>query len=352
MQAGLVTGHKTVSLVEVPEPQVAPGKAVVQIRYCGICGTDLHAYLSGDPYNPAICGHEWVGDVRAIGPADAGPGKLREGDRVAIGVAAACGQCGPCRAGDAAHCDSSFAGAIGAGPLAAAHGGFAPALAFEAARLYRVDGKLSDAEAAILEPVTVAVHAVRRTPLRLGDRAVVIGAGPIGLLVLQAAKAAGAGLVAVLEPAAERRALASQLGADLVLDPTAYPDTPAVLEQLAPTLGGAGADIVYECAGIAPTIQTAVDLCRRGGTVSLVGVPASVAQINAASWLVKEIRLATSIAYLHEEFELAQGLVMDGRINAAAMHTSTTTLAEMGDAFDRLSANPTEVKILVDPRAS
>lgn len=350
MQAGLVTGQGTVSLVDMPTPEPSPGKAVVDIRYCGICGTDLHAYLSGSPYNPAICGHEWVGDLSAIGSADRGPFALKEGDRVAIGVSAACGQCAACHKGHGDYCEQSFAGAIGVGPLASAHGGFAPALAFEAARLYPVAPQLSDEEAAILEPVTVAVHAVRRTPLKLGDRALIIGAGPIGLLVLQAARAAGAGHLSVLEPAAERRRLAEQLGADLVLDPAAYPDAAATLEALTPALGGGGADIVYECAGIPATIQTAVDLCRRGGTVSLVGVPAEQAQINAASWLVQEIRLATSIAYLHEEFELAQGLVADGRINARALHTSTTDLTGMNDAFERLAVAPTEVKILVDPR--
>ncbi len=350
MQVGLVTGQRDISLVDMPDPTPSAGKAVVDIRYCGICGTDLHAFLSGEPYNPAICGHEWVGNVSAVAREDQ-QRHVKEGDRVAIGVAAACGQCGSCRRGDAAHCESVFAGAIGMHPLAAPHGGFASALAFDIARLYGVAGSLSDEQAAIMEPVTVAVHAVRRTPMRLGDSCIVIGAGPIGLLVLQAARAAGAGSICVLEPSTSRAELAKQLGANHVLDPTAYAHSTELNEALAPLLGHAGgADLVYECAGIPQTIQTAVDLCRRGGTVSLVGVPALPAEINAASWLAKEIHLATSIAYLHEEFELAQALVVDGRINASALLTSTVTLDAMQDAFVRLAENPTEVKILVDPR--
>lgn len=352
MQAGLVTGARTVSLVEMPQPRPEPGKAVVDISYCGICGTDLHAFLSGEPYNPAICGHEWVGNLSAIDTSDRAASSLKEGDRVAIGVAAACGQCGSCLRGDASHCELAFAGAIGMHPLAAPHGGFASAIAFDLARLYGVAPGLSDEQAAILEPVTVAVHAVRRTPMRLGDSAVVIGAGPIGLLVLQAARAAGAGSVCVIEPSESRARLATSLGADHVIDPTAHADSAALNAALAPLLGNpGGADVVFECAGIPQTIQTAVDLCRRGGTVSLVGVPSLPAQIDAASWLVKEIHLATSIAYLHEEFDLAQSLVVDGRINAAALHTSTVALEDMQDAFVRLSENPTEVKILVNPRA-
>ncbi|MGI9326113.1 MAG: zinc-dependent alcohol dehydrogenase [Pseudomonadales bacterium] len=350
MQVGLVTGQRSISLVDMPDPTPSTGKAVVDISYCGICGTDLHAFLSGEPYNPAICGHEWVGNVSAMASADSNR-HVKEGDRVAIGVAAACGQCGSCRRGDASHCESAFAGAIGMHPLAAPHGGFASAIAFDIERLYGVAPSLSDEQAAILEPVTVAVHAVRRTPMRLGDSCIIIGAGPIGLLVMQAARAAGAGKVCVLEPASSRGQIASQLGADHVLDPTAYADSAALNAALAELLGSAGgADVVFECAGIPQTIQTAVDLCRRGGTISLVGVPALPAQIDAASWLIKEIHLATSIAYLHEEFELAQALVVDGRIDASALHTGTVVLDAMQDAFVRLAENPTEVKILVDPR--
>ena len=133
MQVGLVTGRRQLTLSDIPEPTVSPGRAVVDISYCGICGTDLHAYLSGAPYNPAICGHEWVGHVSAK-PNDVT--NVLEGDRVAIGVTHACGQCGPCRRGNSRHCEIIFASATGTGPLASSHGGFAKSLAFDAARLY------------------------------------------------------------------------------------------------------------------------------------------------------------------------------------------------------------------------
>ena len=270
---------------------------------------------------------------------------------MAIGVAAACGQCSTCRRGDASHCEISFAGAIGVHPLSATHGVFASSIAFDVARLYGVEEKLSDEEAALMEPVAVAVHAVRRTPMRLGDVAIVIGAGPIGLLVMQAAKAAGAGHVCVLEPSAERQQIASQLGADHVINPLEYPTSAALKEALAAIIGNNGsADIVFECAGIPQTIQTAVDLSRRGGTVSLIGVPSLPAEINAASWLIQEINLTTSLAYLHEDFHLSQSLVASGRINAAALHTSTVALHDIQSAFERLAENPTEVKILVTPQ--
>ena len=342
MLVGLVTGRHQLELQELPDPEPAPGKAVVQIKYCGICGTDLHAYQSGNPYNPAICGHEWSGTVSAS-PTNV---DFKEGDRVAIGIANACGHCPSCSRGDAAHCETAFTGLIGLGPLAARHGGFASAIAVDASRLYPVVPDLDDVQAAMLEPATVAVHAVRRTEIRLGDAVVVIGGGPIGLLVLQCAKAAGAGMVLLVEPQKTRRDLAITLGADICVDPTSNIDTATKINT---HLAQAGADVVFECAGVPDAIESAVAFTRRGGVVSLVGVPNAPSQITGATWLVKEVRLSTSLGYQREEFEVTQGLVADGRIQLSPMHTSTVGLEGMADAFTRLSSAPEEVKVLVDP---
>jgi (R,R)-butanediol dehydrogenase / meso-butanediol dehydrogenase / diacetyl reductase len=190
------------------------------------------------------------------------------------------------------------------------------------------------------------VNAVRRTDIRLGDSVVVLGAGPIGLLVLQAARAAGAGTVVLVEPQRARRELGGTLGADKLIDPADVD----VAEAINAHVGEQGADVVFECAGIPHTIEQAVSLARRGGTVSLVGVPNRPAQIHAAEWLIKEVRIATSLAYLREEFDIAQGLVADGRIRCAALHTSTVSLRQMNDAFERLAEAPQEIKVLVDPR--
>ena len=343
MQAAIVTGKRRLELVNFTDPEPSDGKAVVDVAFCGICGTDLHAYQSGEPYNPAICGHEWTGTVSAANETV----PFSEGDRVAIGIAAACGGCPTCRRGDASHCETAFAGLLGVGPLAAAHGGFAPAIAVDATRLYLVDDMLSGAEAAMLEPLTVAVHSVRRTGMRLGDAVVVIGGGPIGLLVMQCARAAGAGTIVLVEPQAVRRELGGQLGADCLIDPSAC----VLQEAINAYIGFTGADVIYECAGIPETIETAVSLVRRGGAVSLIGMPNRASQINGAEWLLKEIELTTSIGYLREEFAISQALVADGRVQLESMHTSTVSLAQMSDAFDRLATNPEEVKILVDPHA-
>jgi (R,R)-butanediol dehydrogenase/meso-butanediol dehydrogenase/diacetyl reductase len=342
MQVGLVTGHQRVELKEFPDPQPEAGKAVVQIAYCGICGTDVHAYQSGEPYNPAICGHEWSGTVSAVGRDTHG---VKEGDRVAIGIAGPCGHCATCGRGDYEHCETAFAGLIGAGPMAAPHGGFASAIAMDASRLYPVAPGLDDVQAALLEPATIALHAVRRTPIRLGDVVAVIGAGPIGLLVLQCARAAGAGCIVLIEPQASRRALGGTLGADLLVDPSRE-DAASRIQEFT---GMTGADVVFECAGVPATIGGAVALARRGGVVSLVGVPNAPATIDGADWLIREVRLVSSLGYRRDEFTLTQNLVADGRLQLLPLHTATVGLDQMADAFQRLCQAPEEVKILVDP---
>jgi (R,R)-butanediol dehydrogenase/meso-butanediol dehydrogenase/diacetyl reductase len=344
LRVGLVTGQEQIELVERPDPTPEPGRAVVEISYCGICGTDLHAYQAGGFYSPAICGHEWAGTVSGVG---ADVSSVKEGDRVGIGVQPACGRCNECLAGDAAHCTQVLMGMLGIGPMAASHGGFAPAIAIDAARLYAVRPELSDEDAALLEPATVAIHALRRTPLRLGDAAVVLGAGPIGLLVLQCARIAGAGCVAVVEPDAERARIAAQLGATAVIDPSKED----VEERVQQVCGPLGADVVFECAGIPTTIDQSVSLVRRGGVVSLVGVASVPAEIAPGSWLVREVRLFASLGYLHEEFDVAMQLIADGRLELAPLRTGTVGLDDLDTAFRRLLGGGSgEVKILVDPR--
>lgn len=337
MLAGLVTGQRRFELVEVPEPTPDAGKAVVEVGLCGICGTDLHGFLSDQPYNPAICGHEFSGVVTAVG---AGVGHVHEGQRVLAGMAPPCGACRSCRAGNGAWCESAFLSMIGRDPLAPPHGAFAPRVALDARRLLPVAEGLTDEQAAIVEPATVALHAVRRTPPHLGDLVVVQGCGPIGLLTLQCARAAGAGRIVAIEPNAGRRELATALGADAAVTP----------EAAAEMLGG-GADLVFECAGVPPTIQRAVELVRRGGTVNLVGLASGTATISPGTWLINEVTLVASIGYLHHEFAEAQALIADERVKVTPLHDRTVGLSELPAAIEQLADDPSSaVKVLVDPR--
>ncbi len=343
MRAAIITGLQQLDVIEVPEPEPAPDGAVVDIALCGICGTDIHAYQSGAPYNPAICGHEWVGTVSAIG------GSVRnvaEGDRVVVAVPPPCGSCSACRAGQTLWCSSVFLSATGRDVKHPAHGGFAPRLAVKASRLVRANSSLSDEEAAQVEPATVAFHAVRASRIRLGDVAVVQGAGPIGLTTLQWVKAAGAGEVIVIEPNVQRRSLAAELGATITCG------AGAEAEQLVREhTKGLGADVVYECVGRAPAVQSAADLVRRGGSVCLIGLSDTPASIVPGVWLVKEIQLTAALAYTHEEFDLAMGMVADGRVRLSPMHSSTASLDNLAAVMaDLAGGTSAETKVLVDPR--
>ncbi|MGI9603672.1 MAG: zinc-dependent alcohol dehydrogenase [Acidimicrobiales bacterium] len=342
MRAGLVTGQNRFELVEFDEPEPAPDGVVVDIAYCGICGTDLHAYQSGSRYNPAICGHEWCGTVSAVGSDVL---RHHECDRVVVAVPPACGTCDACVAGHASKCTTVLLTQVGVGVGAAPHGGFAPRLAVHAGRVVAWDPALSPVEAAQVEPATVTFHAVRHSGLQLGDLAVVQGAGPIGLLTMQWARAAGAGQVVVVEPNPTRAALASSLGADLVVTPGAEAD-----EQVKERSGGLGADIVYECVGRPDTVQTAVDLARRGGSMCLIGLASGDVSINPTQWLMKEVRVSAALAYTHDEFATSMGMIADGRVDVASLHTATVGLDELAAAFaDLADGSSTDTKVLVQP---
>jgi (R,R)-butanediol dehydrogenase / meso-butanediol dehydrogenase / diacetyl reductase len=335
MKAGLVTKHRTFALVDVPDPEARPGCAVVDVHLCGICGTDLHGYLSHDPYNPAICGHEWVGVVREVGD---GVGNVAIGQRVVAGVAPACGRCATCRAGQASYCQTSFLGMIGRDALAPPHGGFAPTISLDATRLLVVPDALSDVEAAIVEPTTVALHALGRTPVPHGGTVIVQGCGPIGLLCLQLVRHSGAGRLIAIDPVAQRRDLALSLGADEAV----HPDDAASV---------AGADLVFECAGVPATVQSAVNLVRRGGTVNLVGLASGQATISPHMWLINEVTMVASLGYRFDEFATVMNLIARRSIDVAALHDRTVALADSPAIFASLAADPTSAtKVLIDPR--
>jgi len=262
--AGMITGKETVEFLTFAQDAPPPGCINIDITLCGICGTDIASFCSGHLHSPSVCGHEWVGTVSDVGHAVDG---VQEGDRVVIAVPPACGRCAACRSGLAEHCLKVSAVARGRDPLAPPHGGFAPSITVEAARVIRAHPDLTDEDAAQVEPATVAFHGVRRSRIAQGDIVVVQGAGPIGLFATQFAHAAGAGQVVIVEPSEARRRIGLELGASSAITPEEAADAVSALTD------GIGADVVIECAGVPSLLQTAVDLARPGGLVSLAQLP-------------------------------------------------------------------------------
>jgi (R,R)-butanediol dehydrogenase / meso-butanediol dehydrogenase / diacetyl reductase len=234
--------------------------------------------------------------------------------------------------------------ARGRDALAPPHGGFARRITVSAARVIHAHPALSDEEAAQVEPATVAFHGVRRSRIGVGDTVVVQGAGPIGLLVMQFARAAGAGTTIVVEPSPVRRRLAVELGADLTVAPD---DAAAAIQE---RTNGIGADVVMECAGVPRLLQTAADFARSGGLVGLVSFVAEPATINAARWLAKELTVVASNAFTHDDFRRSMTFLADGRVRTTPLHTRTILLPELPATLRDLSTAATDdVKVLVSP---
>lgn len=330
------TAETSVDAAPVP----APDGVVVDIRYCGICATDTHGYSSA-ALPPAVFGHEWAGTISAVGENVT---TLRVGQRVVAGVGPACGVCAQCRAGHAAHCDLAFAEANGITDDAPAHGGFATTLTVSARRAIPVLDALSDEEAALMEPATVTFHAVKRAAITLGSTVVVQGAGPIGLLTAQHARTAGAGRILVSEPSSARRTAATDLGFTDVVEPA---DLAALLADVT---SGLGADVLFECTGVAALMQPSAELVRRGGTLALLGYPGTDSSVSYGDWQSRELTVIGSLAYSHEDFLGAMTLVAEGRIDVKSLHTGTIGLGELVEMFAELdSGTSRHAKVLVDP---
>src|SRR5439155_15026110 len=219
MHGAVFHGPRDIRIEDVPEPVPGDGEVLLAVARNGLCGSDVHTYVGSDTGGAAmhvpgvVLGHEFAGTVHGLGP---GVDDLVEGAAVAVAPIEWCGTCHSCRNGWMNLCRRL---ALYAGYRRPLHGGLAPFVVVSRRSLFPVPPGLSVADAALAEPVAVAVHAVRRAPVTLGASVLVLGAGPIGLAVLQAARAAGARVTVVTELSVARRAAAAALGATAVLDP-------------------------------------------------------------------------------------------------------------------------------------
>lgn len=318
-------GPEDVRLDEVAEPAAAPGEVVVDVAACGLCGSDLHEYLHGPVYipkrphpltgvmPPVTLGHEFSGRVVEVGR---GVERLRVGDRVAVNPCLVCGECPWCRRGQPNHCAKLATLGL------SRDGALAPFVTAPGYGCHLLPAEVSDEAGATVEPLAVAVHAVRRARVASGERVAVMGAGPIGLLVLQVLKAKGAGWVAVVEPRAERRRHAEALGADLVLDPEAGDASQAI----AAATEGERAAVVFECVGSPAAFAGAFRAAGKIGRVVLVGLVPESVPLNALLLLAHEKELIGSSAYT-DEFPEAIALLARGLVKTAPLITARVPLA-------------------------
>jgi L-iditol 2-dehydrogenase len=344
MKALLLSEYKTLELQDMPEPVLGPDDIQVQVAACGICGSDVHGYdgSSGRRIPPIVMGHEAAGIIAAVGPAVS---RFAKGDRVTFDSTVYCGVCEFCSKGEINLCDNRQVVGVSCREFRR-HGAFAEYVTVPERILYPLPPALSFAEAAMLEAVAVALHAVHVSEMKGGETALVIGAGMIGLLLLQTARAAGCSRVFVADIDATRLKLAADLGAEQTLQLSGA----ELLDEILRLTGGHGVDVVFEAVGRNETVGSAIDCVRKGGTVTLVGNITPEVSIHLQRVVSRQIRLQGSCASSGEYPEAMQ-LIAEGKIKVRPLITIVAPLTDGPEWFRRLYARePNLMKIILDPR--
>jgi L-iditol 2-dehydrogenase len=331
MKALLLSAPSQLAFTDFPEPVPADDEVLVRVRACGICGSDIHGWdgSTGRRRPPLIMGHEASGEIAAVGSRVE---RWRVGDRVTFDSTISCGQCAYCRAGQVNLCDNRRV--VGVAPVEyRQHGAFAEYVALPARILYALPGQLSYEQAAMIEPVSIAIHAVQRVKISPADVVVVVGSGMIGLFVIQALRWAGARRVIAVDLEDKRLALARELGAT----DTVNSGTGDAIAEIFRLTGGRGADLSFEVVGFSPTLNLALAALRRGGSAVLVGNLAPKTDFPMQAVVTREITIYGSCASAGE-YPLCLDLISRGVIRVEPMISAVAPLAEGRAWFDRLSA--------------
>lgn len=344
MKALLLTAPSRLEFVEAPAPRPAAGEVLVRVRACGICGSDIHGWdgSTGRRRPPLIMGHEAAGEIAALGADVSG---WQAGDRVTFDSMIYCGACPSCQAGRVNLCENRQV--MGVAPAEYRRdGAFAEYVALPARLLYRMPEQLTFPQAAMIEPVAIALHAVQRVKVAPTDTVVVVGSGMIGLFVIQVLRWAGARRIVAVDLEPKRLALARELGAT----DTIQSDKGDVAAEVARLTGGNGADLAFEVVGISPTLQLAIACLRKGGSAVLVGNLAPKTDFPLQSVVTREITLYGSCASAGE-YPLCLDLISRGVIRVEPMISALVPLADGIEWFQRLSApdGSRYMKVILQP---
>lgn len=338
MRAAAYTGDGAVSVIDIAPREPGPDDVVIDVAYVGVCGTDLHILhgsMDARVQRPLVFGHEMSGTISEVGASVSG---WAEGDAVTVMPLDWDGTCPACHRGDQHICQNlNFIGIDSPGALQ-------QSWTVPVSTLVPLPATLDLRTAALIEPVAVAVHDVRRSELRAGDRAVIIGGGPIGVLIASVARQAGAE-VAVLELDPARRGFIDKLGFTTV-DPSAT-DATAWVEEWT---GGAGADVVFEVSGAAAAVRSATTFARVRGTIVIVAIHPTPREIDLQRVFWRELRLLGARVYQRIDFERAIELLDADAIDAEAIITSVHPLSRVDEALSELQSG-NALKVLIEVRA-
>ena len=353
MKAARWHGRRDVRVEEIPEPPVRPGCVKIKVRWCGICGSDLHEYLDGpisipveEPHPlsgekaPVVMGHELSGVVTEVGE---GVSRLKVGDRVVTQATVACLECPACRSGHYNLCET-----LGIHGICGSGGGFAEYTVFPEQFTHKVPNPLDDEKAALVEPIAVGFHSLLVGGFQPGMTAVVMGAGPIGLGVIESLRAAGARKIIAVVRKSIRQEYALRSGADVLLDPTEV-DVGAEVRRL--TMG-AGADVAFETFGAEVGVRLGLASLKATGKLVILSLWSEPTPIQLMDLVLGEKTVVGSIIYSGNDFDSVIQLLSDGRIPAEGYITKRIALDDVvAEGFETLSGpeKKQHVKIIVTP---
>ncbi len=337
MKAAVIrNAPRRICIEDVPCPQAGEGEVLVHVKACGLCGSDVHGFLdenSKGRVEGLIMGHEPAGVVAACGE---GAERFRPGDRVVIDPQFSCGTCYACRHAWYNICEEG--GIIGSALRGFHNGAMAEYVAVKERHLHRLPDAMSFEEGALMEPVSNAIHAVNRAGIKLGDRVAVMGAGTIGLCMIQAAKAAGAGAIAAIDVSDYHLEMARELGADYTVNSRSCDPIQAVKELF----GGIGADVTIEAVGLGETYRQATLMTRKRGTFVFFGAAKETAELHLYPILHRELNVVGCTGF-DVELDTGLSLVSTGKIRVKPLITHTFSILDTARAIQTAVERPGEV---------
>jgi L-iditol 2-dehydrogenase len=343
MKALLLSEYKKLDVVEMPTPEIGDEDVLVRVRACGICGSDIHGYdgSTGRRIPPLVMGHEAAGVIEKTGRAVQG---FIPGDRVTFDSTVSCGECDFCRRGNINLCDNRTVLGVSCGDYRR-HGAFAEYVAVPARILYKLPDTLPFERAALIEAVSIAVHAVSRHVPKPDDAVVVVGSGMIGVLILQVLKDKGCRNIIAVDVDKQKLALAERMGATRTVNPVDG-DVPAAIRS---ATEGKGADVSFEVVGHGETVLTAIRSLRKGGTVVLVGNLSPKVELPLQEVVSREISVLGSCASSGEIPECID-LLARGAVNVDPIISLKASLDEGPQLFARLhSGDKSLMKVIIQP---
>ena len=345
MKALLLSKYNHFEFADLPQPSPGSGEVLIRVAACGICGSDVHGYdgSSGRRIPPIVMGHEAAGTIAALGANVTG---FAVGDRVTFDSTVYCGSCAPCRRGEVNLCDHRQVLGVSCSDYNRA-GAFAEYVVVPSRIVYRLPDTLSFPEAAMLEAVAVAIHAVNLAEIAPNSTGLVVGAGMIGLLVLQALRVAGCSRIFVADTDSSRLKLAKEIADVDILSLDSE-----IAAQILQRTGGTGVDVAMEAVGRNETVRACIASVRKGGTVVLVGNISPQVELPLQTVVTRQIRLQGSCASAGE-YPRAIELLASGAIKVKPLITAVAPLNDGPQWFERLHARePNLMKVVLTPGAA